>query len=338
MCKEIEVIVNFVDEPLESVEFFAVKGDPGDSYTLTPSDKAEIAQLVDVPSEIDDTAGDGVTDKTWSADKIVDALKSAGTVQDVQIAGTSIVNEGVAEIPVSGPGKFGIIMVSGYGLQMQNNGYISTRTSESIDIKNGNRTWEHISPFNQHMSTFYGLAKAAGDTTQSQSSNAVGKYTEEAKIAIQKMLGIYEPPYELLNDFALEEEGRIDLTADMYGTPYDLRNVLIQVTYPADLASVASGYGRYQCFDDMGRHTNAETGRYSTNTAMSFKRITTERKANLTFSYYTKQTSTGGSASLLLKDINSRGISIDLGNITRIACIDTEPAGTQIKIYGQRAY
>ena len=37
---------------------------------------------------------------------------------------------------------------------------------------------------------FYGLAKAAGDTTQASSGNPVGTYTEEAKAAIRAMLGI----------------------------------------------------------------------------------------------------------------------------------------------------
>ena len=45
-----------------------------------------------------------------------------------------------------------------------------------------------VVPSRQYMATFYGLAKAAGDTTQSQSSNAVGNYTESAKSSISTML------------------------------------------------------------------------------------------------------------------------------------------------------
>ena len=41
----------------------------------------------------------------------------------------------------------------------------------------------------QHESTFYGLAKAAGDSTQSASTLSVGTYTDDAKIAIRNMLG-----------------------------------------------------------------------------------------------------------------------------------------------------
>lgn len=193
----------------------------------------------------------------------------------------------------------------------------------------------------QHESTFYGLAKAAGHD-EKNSTLPVGEYTEEAKIAIQKMLGIYEPPYELLNDFTLEEDTGFNVTADMNGIPYDLRNVLIWVTYPANLASVARGYGRYRCFDSNGKSTNAETGRYSANTVSMFKYITVERKANLAFLYFTNQQETDGSVTWRSENMNTSGvqagISIDLGNITRIACVDPEPAGTQIKIFGQRAY
>ena len=62
--------------------------------------------------------------------------------------------------------------------------------SSSSQIKTGLQQNKPIVPNTQHESTFYGLAKAAGDTTQSESSNAVGTYTSEAKAAIQNMLGV----------------------------------------------------------------------------------------------------------------------------------------------------
>lgn len=42
----------------------------------------------------------------------------------------------------------------------------------------------------KEFTAFYGLASAAGDTTQAQSSNALGNYTSSAKAAIKQMLGI----------------------------------------------------------------------------------------------------------------------------------------------------
>ena len=86
--------------------------------------------------------------------------------------------------------KAGVVRVNpNYGLVMQD-GIISIRPSTDGDIKTGTTTSSTVTPQKQHISTFYGLAKAAGDTTQSASSNAVGTYTDEAKAAIQQMLDV----------------------------------------------------------------------------------------------------------------------------------------------------
>ena len=156
------------------------KGDPGDDYILTVADKAEIAGMIDAPSEIDDTAGIGDTDKTWSASKITSELENVGSVKDVKINGTSIVDSetGEAKIPIS----------SAYGIDTSNK-YIRIYGASTAEAKAGSHLYRPITPKHQHESVFYGLAKAAGDATQSQSANAVGTYTEEAKSAISEMLG-----------------------------------------------------------------------------------------------------------------------------------------------------
>lgn len=138
------------------------KGDSGDDYVLTQADKQEIAGLVDTP------------------------------VDDVQINGTSIIADGVANIPIASASTLGVFKV-GSGLYMQSGNYAGTlavyKAGEN-EIKEGNQGYKPIVPQRQHQSVFYGLAKAAGDTTQSQSNNPVGTYTEEAKTAIRTMLGI----------------------------------------------------------------------------------------------------------------------------------------------------
>ena len=165
------------------------KGDTGDAYVLTPADKAEIAGMIDVPSEIDDTAGTGDTDKTWSADKITHELESAGSVKDVTVNGESIVDSesGVAEIPVATDNKAGVVKVSAsYGIKISN-GFLFINIPSGNEIKNGS-LYKPPSASQIDAVTFYGLAKAAGDTTQSALPYAVGTYTEEAKVAIRNMI------------------------------------------------------------------------------------------------------------------------------------------------------
>ena len=142
---------------------------------------------------IDDSAGSGDTDKTWSADKIASELANAGSVQDVTVNGTSVVGQGgVAEIPVASANTLGVVRtrVGDNGLQTLSDGYLATYPASSADIKGGIQLTRPITSNRLNEATFYGLAKAAGDTTQSASANAVGTYTDAAKASIKAMLGV----------------------------------------------------------------------------------------------------------------------------------------------------
>lgn len=139
----------------------SIKGEDGQDYILTENDKQEIAGLVDVP------------------------------VEDVQVNGTSIVNGRVAGIPKASFNDFGVVKTGNdYGISILSNGRITVYKATDAQIKSSEGVYRPIVPSNQHESVFYGLAKAAGDTTQASSSNPVGTYTEEAKSAIRAMLGL----------------------------------------------------------------------------------------------------------------------------------------------------
>lgn len=110
------------------------------------------------------------------------------SVTDVQINGTSIVSNGVANVPYGTTGRLGAVQI-GNGF-ISSDGVLNVDFASADNIKEGASQKKSISPYQQHRSIFYGLAKAAGDTTQRQSSNAVGTYTDEAKSAIQSMLDV----------------------------------------------------------------------------------------------------------------------------------------------------
>lgn len=127
----------------------------------------------------------------------------AGVVQDVQINGVSVLDDGVGNIPYAEWNKPGVIFTGTnpnnsdaglYGLELLTGiykGIIALACPTSAQVKDGTAQRRPITIVNQHIATFYGLAKAAGDTTQRASSNAVGTYTDEAINAILTMLGVY---------------------------------------------------------------------------------------------------------------------------------------------------
>lgn len=119
----------------------------------------------------------------------------SGYLTDVKVGGTTVVTDGVAKIPIASRLNLGTIKVDSdvteSGLSMDSTtGFLEVFGAPAFLIKDGKNVHAAITPYQQHTSTFYGLAKASGDTTQSQSSNPVGTYTDEAKASIQTMLGV----------------------------------------------------------------------------------------------------------------------------------------------------
>lgn len=181
---------------------------------------------------IDDTAGAGVVNKTWSANKLntetsallsaisgkLDSPQTAGTqgqvltsdgqggqswetpsggggVSDVQVNGTSVVSQGVANIPVIANDSYGIpkVVNHNYGLQIRTGGELAISPPNGLQIKNLDVTTRVVSPKDIPACVFFGLANVAGDTTQkNQLSNVAGTYTESAKSAISDMLNAPE--------------------------------------------------------------------------------------------------------------------------------------------------
>ena len=146
------------------------KGDPGDDYILTEQDKDDIAEL--------------------AAEKVV--IPDV-PVQDVQVNGVSVLSDGVANVPIAkrynnNGGALGVVSI-GQGLTLTATGMLFTDYATATSVKNGTTYYQPVTPVNQHASTFYGLAKAAG-SDEKNSTLPVGQYTDEAKVAIRTMLGL----------------------------------------------------------------------------------------------------------------------------------------------------
>lgn len=264
-------------------------------------------------------------------------------VTDVQINGTTILDaQGVANVPVADANNLGVVMPNASGGIDINPTTNKLRISnaDNSQVRNGTDVYKPITPSIQHSAAFYGLAKAAG-INMASSSNPVGQYTPEAIVAIQKMLGVYQPPFELIRDITLEERTSPNITVDNEGLPLNLLSVFMEIFYENDLETESNGYGRYLFYDQNNNSINTETSRYITSTAKQFKMIFIQRLNNLVIGYFTRVTTVGNSGTWQTKSSSSTGYAIGtVGNITRIAMnsADYEPAGTRIKIWGQRAY
>lgn len=240
------------------------------TYTFTtPYDAStgEITTLLGVNNVWSDT---GDTDVTYRADTklYLESHMPEIPVEDVQVNGASVVNQGVANVPVASSTTLGVGKVSAaYGTNIiASDGIYKIEQASSSNIKSGTQGYKPIVPERQHESAFYGLAKAAGDSSQSASSNAVGVYTDSAKVAIQKMLGIYEAPWELIREDTVtnETEADIDITVDGNGNAFELTDMRLMVCLPTQDSEASIGnYGRVRCYYDSTNNDVLYIGAYT---------------------------------------------------------------------------
>ena len=158
--------------------------------------------------------------------------------------------------------------------------------------------------------------------------------TEQDKVDIANLI---QKPWELIEDFTLEEDSGFDKSTEPDGTPYNFRSAYVRITVPPNSTSIASGYGRWYFVDENNTMLTAESGRYTANTAQMCKTILIERSANMALANLNIYTTTGGRGMLGYKNLS--GISFNYGNIKHIYTNDQdkEPAGARIEIYAQRA-
>lgn len=115
---------------------------------------------------------------------------SESTVDDVTIGGVSIVDGGVAKVPLANTTTAGVLKIASPFSVNPQQGTLALAMATAANVKAGTENTRPIASNLTRNVAFYGLAKAAGDSTQSASSNAIGLYTETAMQKVQEMLGI----------------------------------------------------------------------------------------------------------------------------------------------------
>ena len=234
----------------------------GHRVTITDAQGSHVFDVMDgsdasvtVDDELSDTSENPVQNKTITGavnqiNEDITDLQDAldGKVDDVQVNGVSVVRQGVANIPVASATDFGTVKVPVYtpgkrGGIFTLNGVVVVVAADNNEIKSGSDLAKPLCVYNTDAVTFYGLAKASGDDTQRTSSNPVGTYTDSAKVAIQKMLGIYESPWELIREDTVTNAtaANIDIDVDGNGNPFELTDLRLIFSTPQQTTDASVG-------------------------------------------------------------------------------------------------
>ena len=171
-------------------------------YLTSHQDISGKADRNEIPTKVSDLQNDSgfitgytETDPTvpaWAkaSTKPTYTASEVGAVSDVQVNGTSIVTNGVASIPAATESIMGAVRAYyDRGIDIEN-GRLQIAPAGPYTIKDGEDTYLPVTSARVDAAAFFGLAKAAGDSTQAAAPNQIGNYTNGAKSAIQAMLGI----------------------------------------------------------------------------------------------------------------------------------------------------
>ena len=153
--------------------------DLADSYIKEPSSDGTNGQVLTT---------DGNGGRSWTTPS-----GGGGNVTDVQINGTSILSQGVANIPYGTGTTVGVVKVdASYGLQKFNNqGLIAINPVTEAECKGGTVGYKPVCPERQHFAVFYGLSKIAGYDLKSVSVTN-GVYPSQSIDKILQMLGVFD--------------------------------------------------------------------------------------------------------------------------------------------------
>lgn len=243
----------------------------------TAADKAEMESDV-AGAIIDDTST--ALDKTWSASKsntLLSEIQEKYTKPNTGIPSTDLAQAvqtslGKADSAYQKP-------QTGIPASDMAEGVIPTvpAIATSAQIKTGTDSTHPIAPNRQNESVFYGLAKLAG-ADMASSSNPVGQFTDDAIVKIQKMLGVYQSPWELIREDTVTNatEADVDITVDGDGESFELTDVYLQVWTPQQETNASIGdYGSVRCFynDNNSIGTQMGTWTQSANTSAKYGQI-----------------------------------------------------------------
>lgn len=168
-------------------------------------------------------AGKPGSDASVTADNIQSALGYA-PVKDVQLAGESVLKNGVAEVPIASAARLGVIRIgspedSGMYVDRYGNCYISYATNPEIDSRAAQRNTIICSNLD------YAVTAAMTD----------GKgpaWTAAQQAAARERMGI-PGDYELIEEIVLTEESRVARSKEPDGAPYNFAEIMMRAEFPA---------------------------------------------------------------------------------------------------------
>lgn len=167
-------------------------------------------------------AGKDGSDATVTAENIQSALGYA-PVKDVQVAGSSVLENGVANVPIAqvdAPGVVSVLYPTDSGIWNDNGSLkVSYATDNEISSREGTR--KSIVCANMDYAVKAAMCDGKG-----------AAWTSAEQKAARERMGV-DKPYELIEEIVLEEEATVLRRTEPGGAEYNFSAMALRVEFPA---------------------------------------------------------------------------------------------------------
>lgn len=181
------------------------------------------AVVDDIRQKLDNGEFNG-SDATVTAANIEAALGYA-PVKDVQVMGSSVLADGVANVPLANETGFGVVKVPGSwnsGLYVnQDNGALRIIWATDADISGRENIFRPIVSGNLDKAVKAAMCDGKG-----------AAWTVAEQKAARDRMGV-DKEYELIEEITLAEESSVERTTEPDGTPYNFAVIMLRAEFPA---------------------------------------------------------------------------------------------------------
>lgn len=307
-----QTLADEIRQKLDNGEFVGERGPQGDK-----GDKG-------------DPGADG-SDATVTAENIQSALGYA-PIKDVQVAGTSVMTDGVANVPIASATRAGVVSI----LNPVDSG-----------IWNDNGILKISFATDAEISTRFGFRKTivcANLDTAVKAAMCDGKgaaWTDAEQKAARERMGV-DKAYELVEEFDLSEASTFERTEEPDGTPFAFIDVITQIIVPTN-TSLTVGEFYVQAKNIAGNFVTVGrgymSGKSSGNSRMCYSQRTRIRRGYWESAWgdWTTNLSTMGFSSTDVYNFWLKFKESEYKAINKIYETAVLPAGTHIRIFGVRA-
>lgn len=155
-----------------------------------------------------------------TAENIQSALGYA-PVRDVQVAGSSVLVDGVANAPIASETNYGVVKVFDWG---------GTRIDENKRLCVFQSSINHIAKRESRTVIVPENLDYAVKAAMCDGKGAA--WTADEQKAARDRMGI-DKAYELIEEITLAEESRIDRSTELDGSPYNFAVIMLRAEFPA---------------------------------------------------------------------------------------------------------